>query len=103
MFLKQINCGEQYEAANSDGEASGTKAVIKTAPGAALVTLNGWARFSQVQFSSEEPRCAGMKRMDKVDPTDAEVRKAESGRYHSYYALMNLSAAAFPLALELHK
>lgn len=90
MFLKQINCGEQYEAANSDGEASGTKAVIKTVPGATLVTLNGRARFSPVQLSSEERRCGGMKRMDDVDPTDAEVLK------YSYYSLINLSVAAFP-------
>lgn len=75
MFLKQINCGEQYEVANSDGEVSDTKAVIKAASGATLVTLNSWSRLSQVQFfSSEEQRC-GFKTMNKVVPTDAQVIK----------------------------
>lgn len=30
MFLKQINCSEQYEPATSDSETLDTKAVIKT-------------------------------------------------------------------------
>lgn len=69
-------------------------------PGATLVTLNGRARFSQVEFSSEERRCGGMKRMDDVDPTDAEVLEEKKapliGPYYSYYSLINLSVAAFP-------
>lgn len=78
MFLKQINCGKQYEVANSDGDVSDTKAVIRAAPGATFVTLNGWSHLSQAQFSSEERRCGGMETMNEVILTDAQVVKWES-------------------------
>lgn len=69
-------------------------------PGATLVTLNGRARFSQVELPSEERRRGGMKRMDDVDPTDAEVLEEKKapliGPHYSYHSLITLSVAAFP-------